>query len=106
MLAAQKPAQKSCQQSGPKSRALVSVHSSIGPGSEEGSTFQYVLYAGKARKESSQPKLTVKVQNLQVRLSQQRTLTKGGLKFKAANQSNQCLDFLNEFRKSSDVYGV
>ena len=30
-----------------------------------------------------------------IELSQQRTLTEGGLEFKAANQSNQCIGFLN-----------
>ena len=37
---------------------------------------------------------------------QQKTLTEGGLEFKAANKSNQCIDFLNAFRKSPDVLGV
>ena len=37
------------------------------------------------------------------KLSQQRALTEGGVEFKAANQ---CSDFLNQFRKSPDVYGV
>ena len=37
------------------------------------------------------------------KLSQQRALTEEGLEFKAANQ---CSDFLNQFRKSPDVYGV
>ena len=41
--------------------------------------------------------------NQKTKLSQQRTLTEGGLEFKAANQ---CSDFLNQFRKSPDVYGV
>ena len=40
------------------------------------------------------------------KLSQQRTLTEGGLEFKVAQQSNQCIDFLNKFRKSPDVYSV
>ena len=34
------------------------------------------------------------------------TLTEGGVEFKVANQLNQCIDFLNQFRKSPDVQRV
>ena len=37
------------------------------------------------------------------RLSQQKTLTEGCLEFKAANQANQCIGFLHQFRKSHTV---
>ena len=43
-------------------------------------------------------KLQLTIKSLKT-ISQQKTLTEGGLEFKAANQ---CSDFLNQFRKSPD----
>ena len=46
---------------------------------------------------------TYKTHVKHIKLSQQRTLTEGGLEFKAANQ---CSDRLDPFKKSPDVYSV
>ena len=50
-----------------------------------------------------EPRGTLPETAKQNKLSQQRTLTEGGLEFKAANQ---CSDRLDPFKKLPDVYSV